>query len=231
MGSATTHRLIDFRSQDREKALVLGHRTRGTGLERIVHTGSDMQGNVASQPVVVCVSVSRAHTFSKKNVQSIRLIENFGVEGDAHAGPTDQHLFHIRRFGQTPNLRQVHLMHAELFDELAEKGHSVRPGDLGENIVTRGVDLLSLPTGSCLKLGPQAVIEITGLRNPCKQIENFQPGLLKEVAVQTPDGLVRKGGVMAIVLKGGIVKPNDFIEITLPPIPHQPLIYRVPGTP
>ena len=190
-----------------------------------------MQGNVASQPVVVCVSFSRTHTFSKKNVQSIRLIENFGVEGDAHAGPTDQHLFHIRRFGPTPNLRQVHLIHAELFDELAEKGHTVCPGDLGENIVTRGVDLLSLQTGTCLKLGPLAVIEITGLRNPCKQIENFQAGLLKQLAVQTPDGLVRKGGVMAIVLKGGIVRPNDLIEITLPPIPHQPLIYRVPGRP
>jgi MOSC domain-containing protein YiiM len=190
-----------------------------------------MQGNVASQPVVVCVSFSQTHTFSKKTVQSILLIEDFGVEGDAHAGPTDQHLFHIRRFGPTPNLRQVHLIHAELFDELAEKGHSVCPGDLGENIVTRGVDLLSLPTGTCLKLGPLAVIEITGLRNPCKQIENFQAGLLKEVAVQTPDGLVRKGGVMAIVLKGGIVRPNDLIEITLPPIPHQPLIYRVPGRP
>jgi MOSC domain-containing protein YiiM len=117
-----------------------------------------MQGNVASQPVVVCVSFSQTHTFSKKTVQSILLIEDFGVEGDAHAGPTDQHLFHIRRFGPTPNLRQVHLIHAELFDELAQKGHSVCPGDLGENIVTRGVDLLSLPTATFLKLGPIAVI-------------------------------------------------------------------------
>jgi MOSC domain-containing protein YiiM len=188
-----------------------------------------MQSNVASRPVVVSVSVSRTHSFSKEKVQSIRLIENFGIEGDAHAGPTDQHLFHIRRFGQIPNLRQVHLIHAELFDELAEKGHSICPGDLGENIVTRGVDLLGLPTGTYLNLGPQAVIEITGLRNPCKQIENFQPGLLKQVAVQMPDGLVRKGGVMAIVLKGGIVRPSDLIETTLPPIPHQPLIYRIPG--
>jgi len=190
-----------------------------------------MQVNVASQPTVVSVSVSGTHTFSKEKVQSIRLIENFGVEGDAHAGPTDQHLFHIRRFGLTPNLRQVHLIQAELFDELAENGHGVCPGDLGENIVTRGVDLLSLPTGTYLNLGPQAVVEITGLRNPCKQIENFQPGLLKQLAVQTPDGLVRKGGVMAIVLKGGIVRPNDLIDITLPPIPHRPLIYRVPGRP
>jgi len=190
-----------------------------------------MHGNVGTRPLVVCVSVSRAHTFSKKNVQSIRLIEDFGVEGDAHAGPTDQHLFHIRRFGRIPNLRQVHLIHAELFEELAEKGHNVCPGDLGENIVTRGVDLLSVPTGTRLKVGSLAVIEITGLRNPCKQIENFQAGLLNEVAVQRPDGLVRKAGVMGVVLKGGTVKPDDFIEITLPPIPHHPLIYRVPGRP
>lgn len=188
-----------------------------------------MQGTVASQPVVRCVSVSPTHTFSKKNVESIRLIENIGVEGDVHAGPTDQHLFHIRRFGPTPNLRQVHLIHAELFDELSSKGHRVCPGDLGENIVTGGVDLLSLPTGTCLKLGPLAVIEITGLRNPCKQIEKFQVGLLIEMAVPTTSGLVRKGGVIAIVLKGGIVKPNDRIEITLPQRPHLPLVYRVPG--
>jgi MOSC domain-containing protein YiiM len=189
-----------------------------------------MQGSSSSQPIIVSVSVSGTHTFSKKTTKSIRLIENFGVEGDAHAGPTDQHLFHIRRFGKIPNLRQVHLIHAELFDELADKGHSVRPGDLGENIVTRGVDLLGLPTGTCLKLGPEAVVEITGLRNPCKQIENFQTGLLRQLAVQTPRGLVRKGGVMGIVLKGGIVRSNDPVEIALPPIPHQPLIYRVPGS-
>ena len=182
-----------------------------------------MQGNVASQPVVVCVSVSRGHTFSKKNVQSIRLIENFGVEGDAHAGPTDQHLFHIRRFGRTPNLRQVHLIHAELFEELAEKGHNVFPGDLGENIVTRGVDLLRVPTGTRLKVGSLAVIEITGLRNPCKQIEKFQAGLLNEVAVQRPDGLVRKAGVMGIVLKGGVVNAGDQIVVELPAEPRAPL--------
>lgn len=190
-----------------------------------------MQGGISSHPIIVSVSVSGTHTFSKKTMESIRLIENFGIEGDAHAGPTDQHLFHIRRFGQIPNLRQVHLIHAELFDELGEQGHSVRAGDLGENIVTRGVDLLGLPTGARLKLGPDAVVEITGLRNPCRQIENFQTGLLRQLAVQTPDGLVRKGGVMGVVLKGGIVRPNDPVEIALPPNPHQPLVYRVPGRP
>jgi MOSC domain-containing protein YiiM len=180
------------------------------------------------QSTVVGVSVSPKHTFSKTVVDSITLIENFGVEGDAHAGATDQHLFHIRRYGRTPNLRQVHLIHAELFDELAQSGHAVHPGDLGENVVTQGIDLLNLPTGACLQLGPEAVVEITGLRNPCKQIEKFQSGLLELLAPQTPQGLVRKGGVMAIVRKGGVVRKGDVIEVSLPPEPHQPLTYAVP---
>lgn len=188
-----------------------------------------LQDHTGDRPRVVSVHVSHAHTFSKGAAASIRLIENFGVEGDAHAGPTDQHLFHIRRFGQIPNLRQVHLIHAELLDELAPQGHIVRPGDLGENILTRGVDLLGLPTGARLRLGADAVVEVTGLRNPCKQIENFQPGLLKRLAVATPGGLVRKGGVMAVVLKGGIVRPDDAIAVELPPLPHVPLVYRVPA--
>jgi MOSC domain-containing protein YiiM len=188
-----------------------------------------MQDHVGNRPKVVSVHVSQKHTFSKGAAASIRLIEDFGVEGDAHAGPTDQHLFHIRRYGQMPNLRQVHLIHAELMDELAETGHVVRAGDLGENVTTRGVDLLALPTGARLKLGPEAVVEITGLRNPCKQIENFQPGLLQLLAVATPEGLVRKGGVMAVVLKGGIVRPDDLIGVELPPQPHEALTYRVPA--
>ena len=177
---------------------------------------------------IVGVQVSDKHAFSKTPKDAIRLIENIGVEGDLHAGATDQHLFHIRRFGQHPNLRQVHLIHAELFDEVSVHGHTVRPGDLGENISTRNVDLLGLPTGARLRLGPEAVIELTGLRNPCWQIENFQPGLLEHVAVSTPTGLERKGGVMSIVLRGGMVRPGDLIEIELPPLPHVPLVYRVP---
>jgi len=134
-----------------------------------------------SRPKIVGVQFSSKHMFSKLPQDVIRLIENFGVEGDAHAGLTDQHLYHIKRFGQHPNLRQVNLIQAELFDEVSLKGHAVRPGDLGENISTRDADLLSLPTGTRLRLGPEAVIELTGLRNPCHQIEDFQPRLLKHV--------------------------------------------------
>jgi len=179
-------------------------------------------------PRVVGVQINKKHVFSKTPTDSIRLIENFGVEGDAHAGATDQHLYHIKRYGQRPNLRQVHVIQAELFGEVGEKGHIVRPGDLGENVATRNVDLLNLPTGTRLRLGPAAVIELTGLRNPCHQIESWQPGLLKHVAEMKLAGLVRKAGVMSIVLKGGDVRPGDPIEIELPPLPHEPLIYRVP---
>jgi ferredoxin-NADP reductase/MOSC domain-containing protein YiiM len=179
-------------------------------------------------PRIVGVQISSRHVFSKMPKDAIRLIEDLGVEGDSHAGTTDQHLYHIKRFGRRPNLRQVHLIQAELFDEVSLKGHTVRPGELGENISTRHVDLLGLPTGTRLRLGPEAVIELTGLRNPCHQIEDFQPGLLKHVVESKPTGLVRKAGVMSVVLQGGEVRQGHLIEIELPPLPHEPLVYRVP---
>jgi MOSC domain-containing protein YiiM len=181
-------------------------------------------------PHVIGVQVGVAHEFSKISTSTIRLIENYGVEGDAHAGRSDQHLFHIKRFGDQPNLRQVHLIQAEFFDDLSEEGHVVRPGDLGENIATRGIDLLSLPTGARLRLGAEAKIELTGLRNPCHQIDSFQAGLLQYCKVATPDGVVRKAGVMAIVTKSGVVEPGDQIWVDLPPDPHKPLVYRTPLT-
>jgi MOSC domain-containing protein YiiM len=179
--------------------------------------------------VVVSVHRSPVHTFSKAPCDGVRLIEDFGVEGDAHAGRTDAHLFHIRKFGAQPNLRQVHLMQAELFDALADKGHRVRPGDLGENIATRHLDLLALPTGTRLRIGAQALVELTGLRNPCHQIDLFQRGLLAHVVEKRPAGIVRKAGVMGIVLRGGWVSAGDAIEVELPAPPHAPLVYRVPG--
>ena len=184
--------------------------------------------NASKLPVVISVQSSNNHAFSKAPKATIRLIENFGVEGDSHAGAIDQHVYHVKRFGQRPNLRQVHLIQAELFDQVLEKGHTVRPGDLGENIATRNIDLLNLPTGTRLRFGTDAMIELTGLRNPCVQIENFQPGLFQHVVESKPTGLVRKAGVMSIVLQGGEVRPGDPIEIELPPLPHEPLIYRVP---
>jgi len=179
-------------------------------------------------PQVVGVQAGDRHSFSKAPKGQIRLIENFGVEGDAHAGATDQHLFHIKRFGQQHNLRQVHLIHTEFFDDVSQKGHTVRPGDLGENIATRNVDLLGLPTGTLLRIGGEAVVELTGLRNPCHQIDNFQPGLLAHCKEAIPTGVVRKAGVMGIVLHSGDVQPGDGIGIELPPEPHLPLVYRVP---
>jgi MOSC domain-containing protein YiiM len=190
-------------------------------------TGKDADN--AETPHVVSVQVSGRHAFSKTAQDAIRLIENYGVEGDAHAGATDQHLYHIKRFGSHPNLRQVHLIESEFFDQVSAHGHAVGPGDLGENIATRHVDLLSLPTGTRLRLGPEAVVELTGLRNPCHQIDNFQSGLLQHCKAVTPDGaVVRKAGVMSIVLQGGVVRPGDAIDVDLPPEPYVPLVYRVP---
>jgi MOSC domain-containing protein YiiM len=179
-------------------------------------------------PFVVSVHVGGTHTFSKEPRQAIRLIEDWGVDGDSHAGTTDQHLYHIKKFGETPNLRQVHLIQSETLDEVGAKGHVVRPGELGENISTRNVDLLALPTGTRLRFGDAAVVELTGLRNPCVQIESFQPGLLSLLVEKAPLGVVRKCGVMGVVLNGGEVRAGDAISIELPQLPHVPLVYRLP---
>ena len=171
--------------------------------------------------VVEAVSLSPGHTMAKPNQASIRLVEGLGVEGDAHAGVTVKHRSRVARDPSQPNLRQVHLIHSELFDEVADHGHTVRPGDLGENITTRGIDLLTLPKGTRLRLGAEAVVEITGLRNPCYQIDNFQPGLLAQMVSKDEDGnIIRKAGVMSIVISGGVVRPGDPIEVTLPEEPH-----------
>lgn len=180
---------------------------------------------VTRLPHILSVQVSSKHSFSKTPTDTIQLVQNFGVQDDAHGGEHDQHLYHIKKFGQQPNLRQVHLIHAEFFDEVARYGYDIQAGDLGENIATRNIDLLNLPTNTCLKLGPQARIKLTGLRNPCHQIDDFRTGLLKHCVDKLPTGIVRKLGVMSIVETGGTVKPNDAIEIVLPPEPYKPLEY------
>lgn len=166
---------------------------------------------------VVSVSRDEAHRFSKPRVEEIRLIEGWGVEGDAHAGTTVQHLSRVARDPHQPNLRQVHLVHSELFDEVRKNGYDVEPGQLGENITTAGLDLLALPTGTVLHIGESASIRLTGLRNPCEQINGLAPRLMKEMVFRLPDGtVVRKAGVMSVVLTGGIVRPGDAVRAELP---------------
>ena len=168
-------------------------------------------------PVVVAVASDGEHRFSKRTTDVIRLLAGLGVEGDAHAGVTVQHRSRVARDPSQPNLRQVHLIHAELLDEVDDAGFTVPPGAMGENITTRGVDLLGLPAGTRLELGPEAVIEITGLRNPCTQIEAYEPGLLKRMVGRDADGaIVRRAGVMAIVLAGGEVRPGDPLRVVEP---------------
>lgn len=173
---------------------------------------------------VIAVARDGTHRFSKQRVDTIRLLEGLGVEGDAHLGETVQHRSRVAADPTQPNLRQVHLIHGELFDELADKGFAVAPAELGENVTTRGIDLLGLPRGTRLHLGAEAVVEVTGLRNPCGQIDGFQTGLLKAVLDKGANGeIIRKSGIMSIVLAGGEVRPGDPIAILLPPEPHQPL--------
>ena len=173
---------------------------------------------------VIAVSVSGAHTMSKPNVERIRLLEGLGVEGDAHMGATVKHRSRVARDPTQPNLRQIHLIHAELFDELRAKGFNVTPGLMGENVTTQGIDLLALPAGTRLHLGGVAIVQVTGLRNPCYQLDGLQQGLMQATLARDAEGnLIRKAGVMAIVVAGGEVGIRDAIRIELPAGPHEPL--------
>lgn len=173
---------------------------------------------------VVAVARDGEHRFSKALQPRIRLLAGLGVEDDAHCGITVKHRSRVRRDPTQPNLRQVHLIHAELIETLQAAGFAVDPGTMGENITTRGLALLDLPAGTRLRIGPQAVIEVTGLRNPCVQLDAYQPGLTQAVLEKGPNGeLIRKAGVMAIVQTSGEVAPGDRIVADLPDGPHEPL--------
>lgn len=175
-------------------------------------------------PTVLAVSARAGHHFSKTPRETITLVAGIGVEGDGHAGERIKHGSRVRANPAQPNLRQVHLLPHELLEEVGKAGFTVQPGDLGENVLTTGIDLVCLPKGTRLRLGDEAEIEITGLRNPCAQIDRFQQGLLAQVVGKDGEGtIVRKAGVMSIVLTGGIVRPGDPIRVELPPEPHEPL--------
>lgn len=173
---------------------------------------------------VISVSRSAGHTFGKPTEDGIRLLAGLGVEGDAHMGETVKHRSRVRRDPTQPNLRQVHLVHAELHDELREAGFDVSAGGMGENVTTRGVDLLGLPTGTTLYIGENASVRVTGLRNPCKQLDGLQSGLMEAVLDRDEHGnLVRKAGIMGVVVTEGEVRPGDGIRVELPAEPHRPL--------
>ncbi len=173
---------------------------------------------------VAAVSRSATHSLSKGNQDAIELLEGLGVAGDAHAGTTVKHRSRVARDPHQPNLRQVHLIHAELHEELRGAGFDIAAGQMGENITTRGIDLLGLPAGARLRLGAAAIVAITGLRNPCAQLDRLQPGLMAAVLDRDErGGLIRKAGVMATVVAGGPVRPGDPVTVELPPAPHRPL--------
>ncbi|EST38341.1 molybdenum cofactor biosysynthesis protein [Streptomycetaceae bacterium MP113-05] len=173
---------------------------------------------------VRAVSRNAEYSFTKPKRESITLLTGLGVEGDVHAGRTVKHRSRMAKDPTQPNLRQVHLIHEELFAEVAAEGFEVGPGDLGENVTTAGVDLLALPVGTLLRLGSDAVVEVTGLRNPCLQIDHFHSGLLKQVLGRDASGApVRKSGIMGVVRSGGVVRPGDSLEVELPAGEHRPL--------
>ena len=173
--------------------------------------------------LVTAVGRSAGHTFGKPTEDGIRLLAGLGVEGDTHMGRTVKHRSRVRQDPTRPNLRQVHLIHAELHDELRAAGFDVSAGQMGENVTTRGVDLLALPTGTRLHLGEEVCVEVTGLRNPCRQLDGFRPGLMEAVLDRDERGnLVRKAGVMGVVVSGGEVRPGDAVRVELPPGPRRP---------
>lgn len=175
-------------------------------------------------PLVTGLALASRHRFSKEPVTEVRLLAGLGVQGDAHAGETVRHRGRRRRRPQEPNLRQVHLLASELLDELRAKGYDVAPGRLGENVTTSGVDLLALPTGTVLRLGDQAQVQVTGLRNPCVQLDRYSTGLMAELLDRDDDGaVVRRAGVMGIVVSSGTVRIDDPLTVVLPEEPHHPL--------
>ena len=176
------------------------------------------------QPRVVAVHRSTSYTFSKTTIPSITLVAGLGVEGDAHAGGTVRHRSRVAKDPTQPNLRQVHLVMAETLAALADDGFDVAPGAIGENITTAGLDLFALPTGALLRLGTDALVAVTGLRNPCRQLDGLVPGLMAALLDRDASGqLVRKAGVMAVVVQGGVVDAGASIALALPPTPHVPL--------
>ena len=182
----------------------------------------DMTG--ADQASVMAVSQDGQHRFSKSPCEHITLLEGIGVQGDAHAGVTVQHLYRAAQDPTQPNLRQVHLLPGEFLEEARQEGYEVGPGDLGENVLTQGVDLAGLSRDTLLHIGPEVVVRITGLRDPCVKINRFRQGLLKVALSRDEDGhLVRKAGIMGVVTAGGIIHPGDKIGVELPAPPHHAL--------
>ncbi len=172
----------------------------------------------ADPPTVIAVHRSGSHTFSKPTVDEVTFVAGIGVDGDAHSGPLVKHRSRVAKNPDQPNLRQVCLFTQEMLGLVAERGFAVAPGDLGENVTTLGIDLFALPTGTVLRLGDEAMIVLTGLRNPCGQINGFQEGLLGELRTKDGDGeTVCRGGVMSMVVNGGVVRAGDAIEVSLPP--------------
>jgi len=171
--------------------------------------------------VVLAVHRSDEHTFAKPTVDSVTLLPGLGVEGDAHLGAQVKHRSRVAADPNQPNLRQVHLVMSELLDDVRAAGHEIEPGRLGENVTTTGIDLIGLPVGSMLRIGDTALVALTGLRNPCKQIRDVGDGVLKMMFVDgerygRPGEQIGRTGVMGVVVAGGTVSAGDEIAVRYP---------------
>lgn len=177
-----------------------------------------------NRAMVESVHRSESHDFTKATVEEVVLVAGVGIEGDAHAGATVQHVSRKKKDADRPNLRQVHLVSAELHEELVADGFDLDHGGFGENLVTRGIALGDLPVGTTLALGDDAIIVLTGLRDPCAQIDRHREGLRAAVAFDPGEGpKLFRDGAMAMVVRGGVVRTGDPIGVALPPEPHHPM--------
>jgi len=172
---------------------------------------------------VMSVNQAARHDVRKTPVAALHLRSGLGADGDAHYGATVQHRYDRRRDPSRLNLRQVHLIGAELLEELGRAGYRIAPGDLGENITTADIDLASLPAATRLHIGSSAVLELTGLREPCVLLDRIAPGLRLAACGERSGETILRHGAMAIVVAGGEVRAGDAIEISLPPSPHRPM--------
>ena len=154
---------------------------------------------------VVGLSIDDGHHFSKRAVERVTMVAGVGIEGDVHAGPLVQHRSRVRVDPNQPNLRQVHLIDDAVFAVAASAGFEIDHGDLGENVTVSGLDVHGLAVGTMLRLGESAFVAVTGLRNPCGQINGLRPGLLDVLRRADGGDIVRRAGIMGVVVRGGEV--------------------------
>jgi len=148
----------------------------------------------------------------KIQVDSIQLVEEFGVEGDYHAGKTIRHRYLAKKDPDQPNHRQVLLIDAKILGDLDQRGIRIIPGQMGENIVCYGIDVMLLEIGTRFTAG-EALLEITEARHPCHQLNDSHPDLYQAVIEEIGGEEIYSAGVFARVIRGGNVDAGNSIFV------------------